>query len=100
MHEIYDSPHRSDVGLRQHAMAEIEDVARAPAGSCKDVADLTGTLRSGGEQRGGLEIALDRAISDASPGGIQRDPPVDADDVAARCAEIFQKSGGARARRK
>src|SRR5882672_2566399 len=96
MHEIHDGPHGSDVRLREHAVAEIEDVARAPTGTGEDVADLTGTLRRGREQRRRLEIALDRATPPhAGPSGVQRNPPVDADDVAARCGEILQERGGA-----
>src|SRR6266511_631129 len=96
MHEIHDRPHRRDVRLREYAVTEVENVAGSSTGARQDVADLTGALCGGREQHRGLEIALDRAISDASPGGVQRYPPVDADDVAARCREIFEKRGGPR----
>src|SRR5438132_1666245 len=97
MDQIHDSPHGSDVRLGEHAVAEIEDVARTSARAGEDVTDLTRTLRGGREQCRGVEIALDRAIlpPDARPGGVQRNAPVDADHVAARCCEIFEKRGGA-----
>src|SRR3954468_24731237 len=94
MHESHDRPDGSDVGLRKDAVPEIEDVARPSAGSSEDVADLASTLRGGREQCRGLQIALDRAIPDAQPRGVQRNPPVDADDVPARCGEILQERGG------
>src|SRR3989442_8697468 len=97
MDEIHDGAHGSDVGLRKNAMAEIEDVTRTPAGLGKDGADLTRPLRGGCEQCRGLEIALDRTISDAGPCGIERNAPVDADDVATRCGEVLQERGGGRA---
>src|SRR2546425_2060575 len=97
MHEIHDRPHGSDVRLGKNAVAEIEDVARPPTGSREDVADLTGTLRGGREQRRGLEIALDRAVSNAGPRGIQRNPPVDANDVAARRGEVLEERRSTRA---
>src|SRR5207249_6837211 len=95
MDEIHDSAHGGDVGFRKDAMAEIEDVARTPTGLRKNCADLTRPLRGGCEQRRGLEIALDRTISDAGPCGIERNAPVDADDVATRCGEVLQERGGA-----
>src|SRR6267378_71459 len=96
MYEIHDRPHGSDVGLRKNAVTEIEDVAGTPTGAGEDIADLARALRGGREQRRGLEITLDRAIPpDAGPGGVQRNPPIDADHVAARCGEILQERGGA-----
>src|SRR2546422_6602809 len=97
MDEIHDSPHGSDIRLGEHAVAEIEDVARTSTGAGEDVMDLTGALRGGREQCRRVEIALDRAIPapDAGPGSVQRNAPVDADHVAAGCCEIFEKGGGA-----
>src|SRR2546428_5599129 len=96
MDEIHDSPQGREVRLGEHAVPEIEDVARTSAGAGEDVTDLTRALRGGREQCRGVEIALDRAITppDARPGGVQRNAPVDADHVAARCCEVFEERGG------
>src|SRR5882762_10754392 len=95
MDEIYDGPHGGDIGFRKNAVAEVEDVARTSPRPREDVADLTRTLRGRGKQCCGLEIALDCAVSDAGPRGVQRNPPVDADDVATSRREVFQKRRGA-----
>src|SRR5437879_3388614 len=95
MDEIHDGAHGSDVGFRKDAMAEIEDVTGTPAGLGKDGADLTRPLRGWCEQCRGLEIALDRTVSDAGPCGIERNAPVDADDVATSRGEVLQERGSA-----
>src|SRR6266550_6774836 len=95
MDKIYDGPHGGDVRLRKNAVAEIENMARTSPRPREDVANLTGPFRGGGKQCGGLEIALDCSLSDAGPRGVQRNPPVDADDVATSRGEVFQKRRGA-----
>src|SRR5258705_296336 len=95
MHEIHDRPNRGDIGFRKNAVAEIEDVARTPPRPREDVADLTRTFGRGCEQGDWPEIPLDCTLSDAGPRGVQRNPPVDADDVAASRGEVFQKRRGA-----
>src|SRR6266511_2931419 len=95
MDEIHDRPNRGDIGFRQDAVAEVEDVARTSPSLREDVADLPRTFGRGCEQGDGLEIALDCTFSDAGPRGVQRNPPVDADDVATSRGEVFQKRRGA-----
>src|SRR2546427_12272572 len=96
MDEIHDSPHGRDVRLGEHAVPEIEDVARTSAGAGEDVTDLTGALRGGREQCRGVEIALDRAIPppEAGPGGAQRNAPAPPDTAPPPSGETFGKSGG------
>src|SRR5712691_7285093 len=98
MDEIHDGTHGSDVGFRKNAVTEIEDVARTSARAGEDVANLTRTFGRGCEQGHGLEVALDCTLSDAGPGGIQRNPPVDADHVTARRGEVLQERRGAGAK--
>src|SRR5258708_1414438 len=95
MDEIYDGPHGGDIGFRKNAVAEIEDMTRTSPSPREDVADLPRTFGRGCEQGDWLEIALDCALSDAGPRGVQRNPPVDADDVATSRGEVFQKRRGA-----
>src|SRR5258706_608261 len=91
MHEIHDRPDRRYVGLGKHTVAEVEDVP-GPAGSTfEDARDLTVTLGGRSEQRGRLQIPLDRAIPDPPPCRVERNAPVDADHVAARCRKVLEK---------
>src|SRR5919197_2244149 len=94
MHEIHNRAHSSDLGFRQDAMAEVEDVAGSSCGALQNVADLSGSFRGGSEQRDGFQVALDGSRTDALPGGIQRNPPIDADDVTAGGREVLEKRRG------
>src|SRR5579884_2149923 len=80
------------VGRGQNAVAEVEDVRAALRG-------VEHRLRTGldplprPEQDGGIEVSLDRAIMRH---GLEREPPVDADHVAAGAGERTQQLlGGA-----
>src|SRR6267142_89749 len=95
MHEIHDRANRGDIGFRKNAVAEIEDVTRTSPRPREDVADLTRTFGRGCEQGDWLEIPLDCPLSDARPRGVQRNSPVDADDVATSRGKVFQKRRGA-----
>ena len=77
-------------------MAEIEDVARPPGRPPQDVARLALDDLPGGEQRRRLEIALDGPIGDDGPALVEREPPVEADHVAARARDLGQQVGRAR----
>src|SRR5882672_7306634 len=92
MHQIDDGTDRRDVRLRQHPMAEVEDVTRPAGGAPQDVTHLAVALRGGSEERRRLEIALNRALTDTDPRRVERDPPVDADHVTTGRCEIFQES--------
>src|SRR5436190_14600927 len=91
MHEVYHGAHGRDIGLGQDPMAQVEDVPRPSRGALQDITDLTRAFTLRRQQRGGLEVALDRAIADSRPGGVERNAPVDADHVAAGGREILEK---------
>src|SRR5712691_11539704 len=97
MHEIHDRATSRYVSLRKHPVAEVEDMAGPARGAFENVRDLTVALGRRREQRCRLEIPLDCAIPDPRPRSLERNAPVDADHVAARCREIFEKGGGASA---
>ncbi len=79
-------------------MAEVEDVARPAAGPPEDVLHLAVALGGGREQRGRVEVALDRAgLAAAAPRLIERNAPVDADDIPTGAGEILQEGRRARA---
>ena len=76
---------------RQDAVTEIENVANAAGDASQYVVGLREHALHRAEQEGRIEIALDRAVvSDPLPRDVERDPPVHADDVAARCTELFE----------
>src|SRR5205807_5842398 len=70
--------------LRQHAVAEVEDVSRPSTCSREHCTCLGGCDSVRSDESGGLEVALDaEPTPDPQPGLVERQPPVDADDVAA-----------------
>ena len=73
------------VGIRagQHAVAEVEDVSGPPRVLAEDPAGAFLDPFPGPEEEGRVEIALDGSLADEAPALGQRDPPVEADDVAA-----------------
>src|SRR5262245_34698941 len=91
MHEIDDGADGRHIRFGQNAVAEIEDVTRPAARPRQDVTDLTRALRGGREQPRRIEVSLDRAVADARPRGIERDPPIDADHIATGRREVLQK---------
>src|SRR3989442_223387 len=88
MDDLDDGLERLDRGLGQDAVAEVEDVAGAAGGAPQHVARPLEQHVARPEQQRRIEVALDRAVADVAPRPVQRDPPVDADDVAPRGREI------------
>src|SRR5262245_8573746 len=77
---------------RQNTVAEVEDVPRSTAHTLQDVIGLAEHAVCGAEQERRIEIALDRRFeADALPGGIDRDPPIDADHRTTGRAEFLQE---------
>ena len=96
MHQLGDVGEHAGVGVGQHAVAEVEDVAAGGAALLDDPADLAVDGRPVGQQDGGVEVALQRRPGPTRPGGlVQRHPPVDADDVGAGVADQRQQLTGA-----
>src|SRR5437588_12989060 len=70
--------------LRQHAVAEVEDVAGTAAGPPEDVLSALADELGGSQQDGRVEVALHAAsVADAFPAAVQRHPPVQGAQVRA-----------------
>src|SRR5581483_12383529 len=84
LHEPGEARDRVGIRARQHSVAEVEDVARPPGGSCEDVARLRLDAFPRPEQRRRVEVALYAApIADERPPVVERDAPIEADHVTA-----------------
>src|SRR5438874_6378676 len=83
---------------RQDAVAEIEDVAGAPARAFEHIVNRFEDAIERRKQHGWIEVALNAAVvADAFPGLVERYPPVGADDVAPGVADVAQNRSGAHA---
>ena len=75
------------VGLRQDPVAEVEDVAVAPARALEHVERRGLEPVPRREQRGGIEVALHAPLADELPALVERDAPVEPDHVAVHLVE-------------
>src|SRR5947209_2611140 len=65
---IYEAAQQVGIGGRQDAMPQVKDVAGAIIGAAQDVVHAFFDARPGGEQQGGVEVALDAPVTaDARP---------------------------------
>src|ERR1022692_889682 len=81
--------------VRKDSVAEVEDVPWPPTRLGEDLVCLTRDHIEGREHHPGVEVALDAAVADPPPRLVERQPPVDADDVgAAPCHGLEQMRGG------
>src|ERR1039458_1052055 len=81
-------------GFLKNAVAEIEDVARASSSAAQNVFRARLDFFPLGEKQHGIEIALHRAlVAEALPSGIERNTPVEADNLGARFLHGRQKRG-------
>src|SRR5438034_11148796 len=95
MYPFHDALYRLDWGLRQHAVAEIEDVPGAACGALEHVAHPLLELGERREQRHWIEVPLDRPIgADPLPGGVERHAPVHTDYVAPGAGAGRETRGG------
>src|SRR4029077_16046770 len=80
----------------QHAVAEVEDMARAPGRPFEDVAHPLDHEPARAEQHRRIEVALHpELVADTPPGGVEVDAPVERDDIGARgCDQLEQPRGG------
>ena len=96
MHQVDDPREHVRIGLGEHAVAEVEDVALGGGALGEDAADLAVDDVPAGEQQRRVEVALQRPGPAAAGGGdVQRQPPVDPDDVGAGLAHGAQQLAGA-----
>ena len=73
----------------QDAVADVEDVSWLSAGASQDVIRRGKEAIARREEDRRIEVALHRAaVSDDSPGFIERLPPIEANHVAARVGEV------------
>ena len=90
--EVDDVEDGVDGGVGDDAMAEVEDVAWAASGLREDFADAGFEDGFGGEECDGVEVALHGAMrTEGAPAFVERDAPVEADDVGAGFAEGGQE---------
>ena len=86
------------VGLRQDAVAQVEDVAGLAAGGPQHPAGLRRGHLPGAQAQGGIEVALHgEARPHPAPGLVEGHPPVDPDDGAAGRGHRGQQLAGAHA---
>src|SRR5215217_6045075 len=79
--------------LRQHAVAEVEDVTGRAAGPIEHCPRARLNCLPGSEERRRVEVALDGdRAAEPSPRLAEVDPPIDADHVRAGGAESFEES--------
>jgi len=84
MRELHQSFEMLERGLRQHAVAEVEDVPRPAARRLDHPASAILYYWPGPEQKRRIEVALDPpVVANRAPGFPQVNPPIDADDITA-----------------
>ena len=80
----------------QHAVTEVEDVARPTVGAREHVECLALDDVPGSGEHGRVEVPLDGAVAGERPAVVEWQPPVEPDHVAARCREVAEQVRGAR----
>src|SRR5580658_10405186 len=80
--------------LREHAVAEVEDVSGPAGREREDLPRLAFDDIERREHHPGIEVALDAEVADPAPRLIERQAPVDADDVrTAACHRLEEMRG-------
>ena len=94
LHEASQVLHIVDWGFGEDAVAEIEDVAGASGGAAENVFGARLQFLPVGEEQNRIEIALHGAlVIEASPAFVERDAPVEADDVRSGLFHRGQERG-------
>src|SRR5207245_2680217 len=92
MYPFHDALQRLNRRLREHAVAEVEDVTGATRSALEHVAHPRLELRGRRQESHGVEVALNRLPgAHTLPGDVQGHTPVHPDHVAARTGEVRQK---------
>src|SRR5215471_7919703 len=95
---MYVSRKRLNVFYRsrwQDAVPEVEDVAGTAAGAFEDVVGRRENAVERTQQQCRVEVALDGpAGADTLPGVVEVNPPVGANDIAARRTQLAEYGGG------
>jgi hypothetical protein len=88
--------HVVDRSFGEDAVAQIENMACTAGGTAQNVGGAGFDFFRRREQGNRIEITLHgNIVTDGSPSLVEIDPPVQADDVAACGADLFQRSRGA-----
>ena len=96
MHVTRDRLYMFDWRGGQDSVAEVEDVARTARRSRQHVVGRRQDAVQRAQQHRRVEVALNRAVrADALPRLVERRPPVGAEDVAARFAQLGENGAGA-----
>src|SRR5262249_26694885 len=93
--QLYQPREDSWIGVRKHAVAEIEDVAGTAACAAEDIERPGLDALPGAQQGRRVEVALNTAVADLGPGAVELDAPVDADYVAAGRGHVPKQRGSA-----
>src|SRR5579862_8273450 len=84
-----------DRGVGHDAVAEIEDVARAPPGGTENLFYTLFQNLDWSKESDGVEIALHRVVvSNRTPAFVERLSPVESDDVGPCGGHFRQQAGG------
>jgi DNA helicase IV len=81
--ELDETGEHVRIGLRQHAVAEVEHMAGSPPGRVEDDRGAVSRHVPSGRTRGRVEVALNGPVADAFPRRRDRHAPVDSDHVGA-----------------
>src|SRR5215472_4539873 len=93
--EVDDVEDGVDGGVGDDAVAEVEDVAGTAGGEGEDLADAEFEEIFERKERDGVKIALHGNVGAyGAPALVERDAPVEADDVGAGLAEGGEEAGG------
>src|SRR6266545_579645 len=96
VNELRQAPEDGRVCFGWHSVPKVEYMTRPPSGAPEDIARLGLDSVPGREQHGRVQIALDAAVvADLGPAAVERDPPVEADHVAACLGHRLQQGRGA-----
>src|SRR5205807_5173054 len=77
----------------KYAVAEVVDVAGAPAGPSQHVPGPLADQLGRAEQDGRVEVALDAALAEPGPAGVEADSPIERDDVRPRVCDVLEQPG-------
>src|SRR5579864_4822649 len=95
MDVLYQRLHMVDRSLRQDAVPQIENMARTPCGLLQDRFSARAYELVLCEQHTGIEISLNRAaMLQQAPAFVERDAPIQSNDLSACLLHIRKKSGG------
>jgi hypothetical protein len=81
MDELNQGPHKIDWGLGKDAVAEVEDVARAPGSVFENPPGLALDFVRSGQEDDGIQVSLNGDLwTKAFPGPGEINAPVQSDD--------------------